>query len=316
MEFGYHNVSFRNNEDKSKIESTVERAKFLEKNGFSWFSFMDHLWQEPYLGYRDEDFFDCYTMLPVIARETDSIDISSLVTCTHYRNPALLGRIITTLDHISNGRAILGIGAGWVEQEYEGYGYEFSDISTRISQMENAIELIKHMWNEPSPITYKGEYYSIKDVYLDPKPVQTPHPPVLIGGNGEKLTLRAVAKHADGWNALTLTPRELEEKLEVLKKRCNEVERNFDDIEVSILKNMFIRETNDRAKRIFEEKVSDTETGPFREDDYGLVGSPEYITTQLKEFQEIGADLIQFMVMHNDKETIEQFCNKVAPKFN
>ncbi len=315
MEFGYHYASFRDDGDIAGVESAINMAKYVEKTCFSWFSFMDHLWQLPSLGYQDENFFDCYTILPAVARETENIQLSALVTCPHYRNPALLGRKLTTLDHISNGRAVLGIGAGWFENEYIGYGYEFPDISTRVSQMEDTIKLVKSMWKEDSPITYNGEHYSIEDAFLEPKPIQDPYPPILVGGNGEKLILKSVARYADEWNGLILKPEELKNKLDVLKNHCKNFDRNYSDIEKTILNFMLIRDTKKEAEKTYKEFIEDIEGKIPREDYYGLVGSPQDIIDQIQKYEDIGTDMIIFLAIQNDSETIHRFCNEIAPKF-
>ncbi|GAD51959.1 POSSIBLE OXIDOREDUCTASE [Halarchaeum acidiphilum MH1-52-1] len=119
MRFGYHNASFHYPEHDDAFEGAMALARRLEDVGFEWFSVMDHLWQLPFVGVRDEPFFDAYTTLPALARETETMDLSALVTSPHYRNPAMLGRQLATLDHASGGRAVLGIGAGWFREEYE-----------------------------------------------------------------------------------------------------------------------------------------------------------------------------------------------------
>ena len=133
MDFGYHHGSFHypDEPDRPAIDATVDRAQWLESAGFSLFTLMDHVWQLPFKGPRDDTFLDCYTTLPAIARETDSVELSALVTCPHYRNPAYLGRVMATLDHVAGGRAVLGIGAGWYEDEYDAMGVDVDEVAVR-----------------------------------------------------------------------------------------------------------------------------------------------------------------------------------------
>jgi alkanesulfonate monooxygenase SsuD/methylene tetrahydromethanopterin reductase-like flavin-dependent oxidoreductase (luciferase family) len=171
MEFGYHHVSFAGDDDRGA--ALVERARFLDQSGFSWLSMMDHLWQIGGNGYHDEPFLDCYTALPAVAAVTDTMELSALVTPPHYRNPAYLARVLASLDDISGGRAVLGVGAGWFEAEYAAYGVDFPDPSTRVAEMRETIELCRTLWAE-TPATYRGDHYVVEDVVLEPSPDEVP----------------------------------------------------------------------------------------------------------------------------------------------
>jgi F420-dependent oxidoreductase-like protein len=318
MDFGYHHVSFEypdEGDDRPTFDLVTDRAQFLEDAGFTWFSLMDHLWQIPGNGRVDEDFFDCYTTLPAIAAVTDEMELSGLVTCVHYRNPAYLGRALTTLDSISNGRAVLGIGAGWYEDEYDAYGYEYPDPATRIRQMRDAIQLIKAMWTEESPVDYEGEYYEVEDLILEPKPVQDPHPPVLVGGGGEQLTLRATAEHADRWNIPGTSPEQYEHKLDVLREHCEDLGRDYDEIEKTVANTVVIRDTTEAAHEAYEELMSGTENGPSpREEWRGLVGTPAEVAEGVEAFEDLGAELFMMKAPKNDRETVERFVDDVVPE--
>lgn len=137
---------------------------------------MDHLRQIPQVGETDEPFSDAYTALPAVAAATDEIEVGVLATSVHYRNPAPLAKTLTTLDHVSGGRAVLGIGAGWYGAEYDAYGYEFPAPRKRISQLEDAIRLIEAVWTGASPVTDHGRHYEVEDLILEPKPVRDPRP--------------------------------------------------------------------------------------------------------------------------------------------
>ncbi len=318
MRFGYHNASFEYlDEDKPVFDSVRERAKFVESHGFEWFSFMDHLWQIPPAGEVDEGFFECYTSLSAVAAATDRIRLGALVTCVHYRNPAFLGYIMNTLDHVSQGRATFGIGAGWYEDEYEAYGYDFPDASTRIQQMEDAVKLIKKMWTQDSPVTYEGDYYKIEDLILEPKPLQDPHPPILVGGGGEKLTLRATAELADMWNLFATNPEGYSHKIDVLTHHCEDVGRDCEEIEKSLLSTLVIRDTTEEAHDAYEELKKKTGTGPAPRGEYrGVIGSPEDVIEQIGEFQDVGVDLFIIDPPKNDWETLQRFVDEVMPEFS
>ncbi|RKD93447.1 TIGR03560 family F420-dependent LLM class oxidoreductase [Halopiger aswanensis] len=314
MRFGYHNASFYP-DDPQPIEATVDRAKRLEDAGFEWFSCMDHLWQLPFVGEREEPFFDCYTVLPAIARETDSMELSALVTSPHYRNPAMLGRILTTLDHVSGGRAVLGIGAGWFEEEYAAYGYDFPDVSTRVSQLAETVELIEAIWTEESPVTYRGDHYEIEDLILEPKPVQEPRPDVLVGGGGEQLTLKAVADLADRWNVPGVSPDEFERKCDVLADHCETFGTDYDAIEKTVFQGAVIRETTEEAHEAYEAFQRETDAGqPTPREEYrGLVGTPGEVSAEIEAFEERGAEMVMLRAERDDPETLEYLLEEIVP---
>ena len=167
----------------------------------------------------DEPFLEGWTVLSALAAVTSRIRLATLATAVGYRNPAHLAKIAATVDVISRGRLTLGIGAGFFEDEYRQYGWEFPPRpATRIRQMEEAVELILKMWTEPRT-TFHGRYFRVEDAILEPKPVQRPRPPVLIAGSGEQLTLRAVARLADACNFVDADIAEVRRKLAVLAAR-------------------------------------------------------------------------------------------------
>jgi len=312
MDFGYHYASFENT-GREMLESVTETAQRVEEAGFDWFSLMDHLWQIPYVGEPEDSFFDLYTVLPAVAAETEEMRLGGLVTCVHYREPSVLGKIVTTLDHVSGGRAVLGIGAGWFRDEYEGYGIECPDDATRIHQMEDAVRLIKQMWTGENPVSYEGEHYSVEDLVLSPKSVQDPHPLVLVGGGGEQLTLRATAREADSWNVFASAD-VYRHKLSVLRKHCEDVGRDYGDIEKTVANVAVIRDTEEEAHDAYEDLMMPRVAPlPSREKYRGAVGTPEQVAETVEEYEELGADLYIFRAPSNDEETVERFVEEVAP---
>ena len=173
--------------------------------------------------------FECWISTAALCRDTEKIRVGQMVTCNNYRPPALLAKMASTVDVLSHGRLDFGIGAGWYEEEYLAYGYEFPDGPTRLRQLEEALQIIKAMWTEPYA-TFEGKFYNVQGAINEPKGVQKPHPPLWIGGGGEKVTLKLVAKYADAMNVTEREPDGYRHKAEVLRQHCENVGRNYDDI--------------------------------------------------------------------------------------
>jgi F420-dependent oxidoreductase-like protein len=192
---------------------------------------MDHFYQLPGIGRPDEPMFECYSMLSALAQHTQKVGLSALVTGNTYRNPTLLAKTITTLDHVSHGRATLGIGAGWFEAEHDALGFEFGTFGERFEKLEEALQIIGPMLRGERP-TLKGKYYTAIDAVNSPAPVSKI--PIMIGGQGEKKTLRMVAQYADESN-LTGEVKDIPRKLEVLAEHCDRLGRDRSEIIVTKL---------------------------------------------------------------------------------
>src|SRR3984957_988088 len=232
MKFGIHHPSWRyGNGDPAEIfDGTKAKARWAEEHGFTWFSVMDHLIQIPLNGAADEPFVEGWTVLSALAAVTRTIRLATLASSVAYRNPAHLAKIAAGVDLISRGRMTLGIGAGWFDMEYRQYGWEFPEKpAVRIRQMEEAVKLILLMWNEKRA-TFHGRYFHIEDAILEPKPVQKPHPPVMIAGGGEQLTLRVVAQLGDMCN-VGGSPADVKRKFDILRGHCETVGRDYAEIE-------------------------------------------------------------------------------------
>jgi F420-dependent oxidoreductase-like protein len=207
----------------------TDRAKVCEEAGFHSLWLADHLWAR---GLPDVDYLECWTALTALAMRTTHLRLGALVLCNSYRNPALVAKMASTFDRISGGRLELGVGAGWMDEEYRGYGYNFPNARVRIEQLEEGLEVMRRLFGE-SRSTFQGKYYALDDAPNNPKPLQTPAPPITVGGAGERLLLKVVAKYADRWNCPMNSAHELPHKLEVLRSHCADAGRNPDEITVS-----------------------------------------------------------------------------------
>ncbi len=210
----------------------VDQAKEAEAAGFDRVFVMDHFYQLPGLGAPEEPMLECYTLLAALAQHTSSVRLSALVTGNTYRNPTLLAKEITALDHVSGGRATLGIGAGWFELEHQALGYEFGTFTDRFEKLEEALQIILPMLRGET-VSLDGKYYQVTDAVNSPPPVSKV--PVMIGGSGEKKTLRMVAQYADESNLVGIGPDEIGRKLDALQVHCERVGRDRSEIKVTML---------------------------------------------------------------------------------
>jgi len=209
---------------------------------------MDHFYQLPMLGSPDEPMLEAYTLLGALAARTKRARLATLVTGNTYRNPALLAKIVTTLDVISGGRAMLGVGAGWFEQEHAGYGFHFPPIRERLDRLEEALSILAPMLRGEKP-SVQGRFYRTHEALNSPAPIQLGGPPILIGGSGEKRTLRLVAKYADESN-LTCAPPEIPRKLEALAQHCQDFGRDPHTIGKSWLGSFIVAPTYEKAEAL------------------------------------------------------------------
>ena len=223
---------------ENKWNTSVNIAVLAEELGFDSIWVYDHFHNVPKPAH--EAVFECWTTIAAISQRTSRIRLGQMVGCNSYRNPGLLAKITSTVDVISGGRLDWGIGAGWYENEYKGYGYEFAKPSDRIGMLRETVEIVKSMWTQPET-SYDGKFYKMSRAHCDPKPLQQPTPPIWIGGGGEQLTLRVVAEHADVSN-FGSSIEEFIKKREILKGHCAAVGRDEDTIRKTISSEVFIRE--------------------------------------------------------------------------
>jgi F420-dependent oxidoreductase-like protein len=294
----------------AKWAKAVEVAQRAEALGYDSIWLYDHMHNVPRPAH--EAVFECWTTVAAISQLTTRIRLGQMVGCNSYRNPALLAKITSTVDVVSGGRLDWGIGAGWYENEYRSYGYEFPAPKDRIGMLREAVEIVRSMWTEPET-TYEGAYYRVHRANCDPKPLQQPHPPIMIGGGGEQLTLRVVARHADSSN-FGGNPQEWARKREVLKGHCASVGRDEAEIRKTWSPELFIRETEAEVRAAGTRSLWNE---PFDAWAAGnLVGTPEQVAAKVQEYVELGCGgFIPWCADYPETESLELFATRVMPEF-
>ncbi|MBN9738434.1 MULTISPECIES: LLM class F420-dependent oxidoreductase [unclassified Pseudonocardia] len=233
MKIGLHIADFTWPSGPTGLADDLTRiAVAAEEQGFARVSVMDHVWQIRPVGPIENDMLEAYTTLGYLAARTEKVDLLTWVTGVTYRDPGLLVKCVTTLDVLSKGRAWLGIGAAWNDEEAAGLGLFFPPTAERFERLEETLRIALQMWSDDDG-PFDGEHYTLTRTMNVPQPVRRPRPPILIGGGGEKKTLRMVARYADACN-LFGGP-DLEHKLDVLRTRCEEVGRDYDEIEKTVM---------------------------------------------------------------------------------
>lgn len=235
---------------------------------------------------REVPVFECFVTLGAIAAATSHIRLGQLVVGVPYRNPALLAKMCATLDVISHGRSIVGLGAAWHEPEFVAYGWPFPPLRERMQRLEEAIQVVDRMLTM-RPAEFQGEHYQIAGAYNDPMPVQQPRPPIMIGGDGERVTLRLVAQYAD-WCNVFGDPATVAHKFDVLREHCRNLGRDVDAITLSNHVSILI--AHDAAELARKRDQYGANLPDFE----GVVGTPETVIARLKEYAEIGSQYITF----------------------
>jgi F420-dependent oxidoreductase-like protein len=235
MQLGIHFIDFTLPGEPNSLASALgDTAKAAEAAGCSKFTVMDHWFQMEFFRTAQDPMLEAYTSLGYLAGLTNSMELATLVTGVTYRHPGLLAKIVTTLDVLSHGRAQLGIGAAWYEREHLGLGVPYPSTSERFERLEETIQIVLQMWSDDDG-PFNGRYYQLAETLCRPRPVSSPRPRIMIGGNGENKTLRLVAQYADVCNIIPSSVEETRHKLEVLERHCADVGRNPDEIERTIL---------------------------------------------------------------------------------
>jgi len=301
MKFGlqHPNYSFDyRNQDTSQIvvslSNLVTRAEML---GFDSFWVMDHFHQIPIVGKPEEPMLESWTTISVLAGVTSKIKLGTMMTGIIYRHPSILAKIGATLDVLSKGRLFMGIGAAWNEEESLAYGIPFPSIKERFLRLEEAIQIIRKMWTDEPSTSFNGKYYQIKNAYCNPKPLQKPSPPIMIGGTGERHTLRIVAKYGDACN-LFGSVETVKRKLGILKEHCKSIGRDYDSILKTKLVRVVIEDDRELARKRSQEIISQVVKMPEEQvDEFAIYGPPEDVLRQKELFEEAG---IQYLIVNLD----------------
>jgi alkanesulfonate monooxygenase SsuD/methylene tetrahydromethanopterin reductase-like flavin-dependent oxidoreductase (luciferase family) len=258
-------------------------------------------WQSPSTPY-----LECATTMAYFAAAFPTLDIGASVFCQSYRNPALLAKMAANLQLLTRGRFVFGIGAGWAEGEYRAYNYDFPRAGVRLDQLKDTLEIVRRMWTE-SPASYQGKYYQITEAYCEPRP--DPVPPIMIGGGGEKRTLRLVAQYADWWNINDGRPSVYEHKLSVLRNHCDAVGRD----ETTILKTwsgeaIALAPTEAEAQRIAAASPYNTPGSN------AIIGAPAQVAEQIQAFLDLGVGYVIVRLLDFPRtDGIELFAREVMP---
>jgi F420-dependent oxidoreductase-like protein len=264
------------------ISSDDLRASWrrIESLGYGWISIWDHFYGAT--GKPDDaECLESVAMHAALACETSRVRIGSLVYSIGYRHPAILAKAITTIDHLSNGRAEMGIGAGWAQVEYNAYGIEFPEVKVRMDQLEEGIQVLRGMLHTEAS-NFEGKYFTTRDARNEPRPVQAKMP-IWVGGGGEKRTLKITAKYADGWNVPFVSPEEFARKRGVLHEHCAAVGRNPDDISCAI--NVGLAWTEESLNAQFGHLANAVRNGC-------LTGSDEQVLDRIGQYIEAGANQV------------------------
>jgi len=299
-------------------------ARTLEASGFESTWVFDHFHTVPVP--TQESSYEAWTLMAALAATTDTIRLGQMCTSNSYRMPSYLAKVAADIDVISNGRLEMGIGAGWYEHEYLGYGYEFPNASVRIGQLDEGVQVMRKMWTEDE-VHFEGRFYHLQGAISRPKPVQDPMIPIWIAGGGEKLTLRVAAKYADytnfGWSFDEFT-----RKSEILAEHCREVGRDFDEIVRSTNFGIIVAETEAEVEERLDEYQARME--PFVGSDKatkmraeylpsgeGLAGTPEQIVDRLRPWVDAGMGYLigYFPDAAYDRSGLELFGREVIPAF-
>jgi F420-dependent oxidoreductase-like protein len=283
----------------------------FERLGFDSVWVCDHLYGVPM---PNLPILEAWTELAAVAAITERVELGTLVTPPFFRNPAVLAKQVATLDQIANGRTVVGLGTGWFAAEFEAYGCPFPPIGERLRALEETCELLKRMWTEER-VSLEGRHVTVRDVMCEPKPAR--RPPLLVGGGGERVLLGIAARHADIWNNLAAFQPELGHKVEVLRRRCREVGRDIDSIEVSQQCLVVIAETEDAARTALERagRIYGGHMGAGLET-HGIWGTPEQVIERIRRYTALGCSLFVIEFFGRDpREPARLFAERVMPAF-
>jgi len=235
MQVGIHFMNFTLPGGAASLRAAVgDTAVAADEAGVAWFTAMDHWFQMEHFASAHDPMLEGYSVLNFVAAKTERLRLGLLVTGVTYRHPGLLAKTVTTLDVLSGGRAFLGIGAAWYEREHRALGVPYPPVAERFERLEEALQIFAQMWSDDEG-PFEGKHYQLAETINVPQALQSPRPPILIGGGGEKKTLRLVAQYADACNLFGSSPEEVGHKLDVLRAHCDALGRDYDAIQKTII---------------------------------------------------------------------------------
>jgi F420-dependent oxidoreductase-like protein len=295
---------------EAKWQTAIDIAVRAEELGYDSVWVYDHFHNVPRPAH--EAVFEAWTVMAAVSQRTSRVRLGQMVGCNSYRQPSVLAKITSTIDVISGGRLDWGIGAGWYENEYKGYGFEFPPPRERIGMLREAVQIVKSMWTEPET-NFDGTYYQLSRAHCDPKPLQSPHPPIWIGGGGEQLTLRVVARFADCSN-FGGKPDEWKAKREILKGHCAAVGRDEATIRKTWSPELCIRNTEAELVALGSKSLWGQPFDDWRES--ALVGTPEQVCEKVQTYVDLGCTgFIPWCSDYPGTESMELFATQVMPNF-
>jgi F420-dependent oxidoreductase-like protein len=290
--------------------------RHLEATGWDIACVTDHFM--PNTKDREGPMLESWTTLCALTALVPRMRVGTIVLGNTYRHPAVVAKMAAQLDIISGGRLLLGLGAGWQRNEHEAYGIPFYTMRERLERLDEACEVIRSLWTQRRS-TFNGRYYQLSDAPLDPKPVQKPHPELMIGGGGERITLRIVAKHADHWNVWG-GPKVLVRKSAILEEHCARVGRDSKSIMRSVNMALLITDKKEEVDRLVETIAKRMGLDPADARDTCLAGTPDQILERLRELQAAGGTTLfiptLFPAMDRLRHDMDQFIGEIAPAFN
>ena len=309
MRFGLQIPNFSDGAPGALFDGVVAMAAAAEDTGYDSVWVMDHFFQLPPMGGPTAPMLDSYTLLGALAARTSRVRLGAMVTGVTYRNPAHLAKIVTTIDVISAGRAILGIGAAWYDVEHEGLGFDFPPVGERLDRLGEALQICRAMFTEEAP-SFEGTYYRIHEARNVPPPVQPGGPAILVGGSGERRTLNLVAHYADMCN-LFGDPATIAHKVEVLRSHCDAVGRDPSEITVSRLSTLVLtaNEEETAATQDFLRLV--TGEDPTGSD----VGTEDELVARVEELAAAGVDYFIFNVPTGTPDTVRRVGAVLVDRF-
>ena len=302
MSFGYNPpTGARNLETIRPREFLSDLHRVLDAASQSFAS----LWVSDHINYGSEFRVECWTLLTWIAARYPGPKLGTIVMSNSFRSPALMAKMGASLQHLSSGRFILGYGAGWHEGEYRAFGFDYPSPAARIDMLEEGVQVIRKLWTE-APASFAGKYYRVENAHCEPLP--NPAPPIMIGGAGEKKTLRVVAKHADWWNDLSRRPDQTQRKLDALRRHCQAEGRSYDSIRKTFTTRIFIHRDRRRAR--------DAAGSWLDSDQPPIVGDPREVTDALMQWADMGFDLcITVFPNFQELDDMNLFVDQVMPHF-